>query len=223
MSAQAPASQPAEVRIPAPATDGAPARLLVLVSGGGSNLAALLTAAEDPAYGARIVAVGADRDGCAGLALAQERGIPTFVEKIADHGTREEWDAALAARIAEHGADLVVCAGFLKLLGPRVLEAHPGRILNTHNSLLPAFAGIHGPADALAYGVKLAGATLFVVDAGLDTGAIIAQVAVPVLDEDDVETLTERIKVAERAQLVDRVGAMCRGGWTVHGRRAVVG
>src|SRR5690606_29667652 len=108
--------------------------------------------------------------------------------------------------------------GFLKLVGPEFLAAFPGRYVNTHNSLLPSFAGMHGPADALAYGVKIAGATLFVVDDGVDTGPIIAQVAVPVEPGDDVDTLTERIKVAERAQLVDAIGRMARHGWTISGR-----
>lgn len=210
----------APVRVPAPR---APARLVVLISGGGSNLAALLEACDDPAYGATVVGVGADRASAAGLDLARARGIPAFVEPLRDHPDRASWDAALTARTADLRPDLVVSAGFLKLLGAGFLDAFPGRVLNTHNSLLPAFPGIHGPADALAHGVALAGATLFVVDHGVDTGAIIAQVAVPVLDDDDVETLTERIKVAERAQLVERVGAMARGGWMVRGRRVVVG
>lgn len=198
-------------------------RIVVLVSGGGSNLAALLDAADDPAYGAHIVAVGADRHGTGGVALAEGRGIPTFVERVPDHETRDKWDAALTAAVAEHEPDLVVSAGFLKLCGPQFLAAFGGRYLNTHNSLLPAFAGIHGPADALAYGVKIAGATLFVVDEGVDTGVILAQVAVPVEDEDDVDSLTERIKVAERAQLVNVVGRMAREGWMITDRHARIG
>lgn len=201
----------------------APVRIVVLVSGGGSNLAALLEAAANPAYGASIVAVGADRHGTGGVALAAERGVPAFVERVADHESRDEWDRALTREVAGHAPDLVVSAGFLKLCGPRFLAEFGGRYLNTHNSLLPAFAGIHGPADALAYGVKLAGATLFVVDEGVDTGVILAQVAVPVHDDDDVDSLTERIKVAERAQLVDVVGRMAREGWTIEGRRARIG
>ncbi|UNX56458.1 phosphoribosylglycinamide formyltransferase [Georgenia sp. TF02-10] len=195
----------------------------MLVSGGGSNLAALLEAAADPAYGAQVVAVGADRPGAGGLALAEQAGIPTFVERVADHATRADWDAALTAQVSAHGPDLVVSAGFLKLCGPAFLAAFEGRYVNTHNSLLPAFPGIHGPRDALAYGVKITGATLFFVDAGTDTGAIVAQVAVPVHEGDDVDTLTERIKVAERAQLVDQVGRLAREGWRIEGRRVVLG
>ncbi|MEU4770461.1 phosphoribosylglycinamide formyltransferase [Micromonospora sp. NPDC023644] len=198
------------------------ARIVVLVSGSGSNLQALLDAGADPAYGARVVAVGADRDGIAGLDRAAAAGVPTFVERVADHPTREDWDAALTARVAEHRPDLVVSAGFLKLVGPHFLAAFGDRYLNTHNTLLPAFPGIHGPRDALAYGVKVTGATLFFVDAGMDTGPIVAQVAVPVHDDDDVETLTERIKEAERRQLVEQVGRLVREGWTITGRKVTV-
>ncbi|UFU03878.1 phosphoribosylglycinamide formyltransferase [Ruania suaedae] len=198
-------------------------RLVVLISGGGSNLAALLEATRDPGYGAEVVAVGADRPSAAGLDLAREAGIATFVERVGDHPDREAWDAALAAAVGEHEPDLVISAGFLKLVGERFLTAFGGRYLNTHNSLLPAFPGIHGPKDALEYGVKIAGATLFVVDAGVDTGVIVAQTAVPVRDEDTEESLTERIKVAERAQLVEQVGRLAREGWRVEGRRVIVG
>lgn len=198
------------------------ARLVVLVSGSGSNLQALLDAAADPAYGARVVAVGADRDGIAGLDRAAAAGVPTFVERLKDHPTREDWDKALTARVAEHRPDLVISAGFLKLVGPQFLTAFGDRYLNTHNTLLPAFPGIHGPRDALAYGVKVTGATLFFVDAGMDTGPIVAQVAVPVRDDDDEETLTERIKSAERRQLVEQVGRLVREGWTITGRKVSV-
>ncbi len=202
-----------------PASD---ARLVVLVSGSGSNLQALLDATADPGYGARVVAVGADRDGIAGLGRAAAAGVPAFVERLTDHPTREDWDKALTARVAEHEPDLVISAGFLKLVGPHFLAAFGDRYLNTHNTLLPAFPGIHGPRDALAYGVKVTGATLFFVDAGMDTGPIVAQVAVPVLDDDDEETLTERIKEAERRQLVEQVGRLVREGWTITGRKVTV-
>jgi phosphoribosylglycinamide formyltransferase 1 len=198
------------------------ARLVVLVSGSGSNLAALLDACADPGYGAAVVAVGADRDGIEGLARAERAGVDTFVARVKDHPDRADWDKALTARVARYGPDLVISAGFLKLVGPEFLAAFGGRYVNTHNALLPAFPGIHGPRDALAYGVKLAGATLFLVDEGVDTGAIIAQVAVPVRDDDTEESLTERIKQAERPQLVEYVGRMVREGWTVTGRKVTV-
>lgn len=197
-------------------------RLVVLVSGSGTNLQALLDAAVDPAYGAEIVAVGADRPDTKGEARAADHGVPTFVAAVREFGSRSEWDMALTAACAEHSPDLIVSAGFLKLVGPEFLSRFGGRYVNTHNALLPAFPGIHGPRDALAYGVKVAGATLHFVDAGIDTGPIIAQVAVPVLDDDTEETLTERIKDAERRQLVEYVGRMVRQGWTVDGRKVKI-
>ncbi|GIH04417.1 phosphoribosylglycinamide formyltransferase [Rhizocola hellebori] len=198
------------------------ARLVVLVSGSGSNLQALLDASRDPSYGAKVVAVGADRFEIAGLARAEAAEVPTFVCRVADFATRDLWDKALTEAAVQHQPDLVISAGFLKLVGPEFLRAFGGRYLNTHNALLPSFPGIHGPRDALAYGVKVSGATLFIVDEGVDTGAIIAQVAVPVLDEDTEETLTERIKVVEREQLVEYVGRMARDGWTLNGRKVTV-
>ncbi|MFB9237360.1 phosphoribosylglycinamide formyltransferase [Plantactinospora siamensis] len=204
-------------------TDPAPAaRLVVLVSGSGSNLQALLDATADPGYGARVVAVGADREGIAGLDRAARAGVPTFVDRVPAYPTRDEWDRALTEHVGAYRPDLVISAGFLKLVGPHFLAAFGDRYLNTHNSLLPAFPGIHGPRDALDYGVKVAGATLFFVDAGIDTGPIVAQVAVPVLDGDDEESLTERIKEAERRQLVEQVGRLVREGWTITGRRVTV-
>lgn len=198
------------------------ARIVVLVSGSGSNLQALLDACADPAYGARVVAVGADRDGIAALDRAAAAGVPTFVVRLGDHPSREEWDRALTEHVAEYEPDLVVSAGFLKLVGAHFLAAFGDRYINTHNTLLPAFPGIHGPRDALAYGVKITGATLFFVDAGVDTGPIIAQVAVPVLPDDTEETLTERIKEAERKQLVEYVGRLVREGWTITGRKVSI-
>ena len=203
-------------------TDPAPARLVVLVSGSGSNLQALLDAAADPAYGAKVVAVGADRDGIAGLDRATAAGVPTFVDSVKAFPTRDAWDAALTGHVAEHKPDLVISAGFLKLVGKDFLAAFGDRYVNTHNALLPSFPGIHGPRDALAYGVKIAGATLFFVDAGVDTGPIIAQVSVPVLDDDTEETLTERIKEAERRQLVEYVGRLVREGWTITDRKVSI-
>jgi phosphoribosylglycinamide formyltransferase 1 len=195
-------------------------RLVVLVSGSGTNLQALLDAVADETYGARIVAVGADRAGIEGLARAERAGIPIFVEKLADHPTREDWDRELAARIAEHKPDLVVCAGFMKILGAPTLSTFP--VLHTHPALLPSFPGAHGVRDALSYGVRITGCTVMLADAGVDTGPIIAQAAVPVLPADDEATLHERIKVAERALLVDWVGRIARGSLHVDGRRVTV-
>jgi len=197
-------------------------RIVVLASGGGSNLQALLEAGRDGAYGAQVVAVGADRDEAGALEIARDAGIPAFVEAVKDHPDRAAWDVALAQQVAAYEPDLVVSAGFLKLVGPVFLTQFGDRYVNTHNALLPSFAGIHGPRDALAYGVRVSGATLFFVDAGVDTGPIIAQVAVPVEPGDTVDTLTERIKIVERRQLVDAVGRLVREGWTITGRKVTI-
>jgi phosphoribosylglycinamide formyltransferase-1 len=200
-----------------------PARLVVLVSGSGTNLQALLDACQDPAFGAEVVAVGADRDGIEGLARAERAGVPTFVRRVTDFGSREEWDSDLAGVVAGYEPDVVVLAGFMKLVGRAFLTALGGTVVNTHPALSPSFPGMHGPAEALEYGVKVTGATLFVVDDGVDTGPIVAQTAVPVADDDTVESLHDRIKVAERAMLVDTVGRMAREGFHVAGRRVRFG
>ena len=196
-----------------------PARLVVLVSGSGTNLQALLDATGDPAYGARVVAVGADRDDIEGLRRAERFGVETFVHRVRDFPSRADWDVALAATVASYAPDLVVLAGFMKLVGPAFLLEQAGRTLNTHPALSPSFPGMHGPADALAYGVKVSGCTLFVVDGGVDTGPIVDQRAVRVHDDDSVETLHERIKVEERRMLVESVGRMARRGYDIDGRR----
>jgi len=196
-------------------------RLVVLVSGEGTNLQALIDACADPAYGAAVVAVGADRDGIRGLERAEETNIPVFTVKVRDFAARDKWDEALAARCAEYEPDLIVCAGFMKLVGKAFLARFGGRCLNTHPALLPSFPGMHGVRDALDYGVKVTGCTVFLVDEGVDRGPVVAQTAVPVHDDDDEETLHERIKVAERALLVATVGRMARDGWRVTGGRKV--
>ncbi|HEY8308170.1 MAG TPA: phosphoribosylglycinamide formyltransferase [Lapillicoccus sp.] len=196
--------------------------VVVLVSGSGTLLQALIDASADPAYGVRVAAVGADRDGIQGLARAERAGIPTFVCRVSDHLDRAAWDAALAETVAAYAPTLVVSAGFLKLVGPAFLARFAGRYVNSHNALLPSFPGIHGPRDALDYGVKVTGATLFVVDEGIDTGVIVGQVAVPVEDDDTVDRLTERIKAVERPQLVDLVGRMVREGFTVTDRKVTI-
>jgi phosphoribosylglycinamide formyltransferase-1 len=199
------------------------ARLVVLVSGSGTNLQALLTACAEPAYGARVVAVGADRSGIEGLARAERVGIDTFVLRLRDFGTRTEWDLALTARCAAYRPDLIVLAGFMKLAGKAFLERFGGIAVNTHPALCPAFPGMHAPRDALEYGVKVSGCTLFVVDSDVDAGPIVAQVAVPVGDDDNPESLHERIKVSEREMLVDTVGRMVREGFSINGRKVRVG
>lgn len=199
------------------------ARLVVLVSGAGTNLQALLDACADPGYGAQVVAVGADRPGAAALHRADQAGVPTFVHRVADYPDRGEWDRALTASCAGAQPDLIVLAGFMKLVGKYFLDTFGGRVINTHPALLPAFPGMHGVRDALEHGVKLTGCTVFLVDAGTDTGPVLAQATVPVLDDDDEATLHERVKVTERRLLVETVGRMVRDGWTVTGRKARIG
>jgi len=200
-----------------------PARLVVLVSGAGTNLQALIDATADPAYGAQVVAVGADRADIEGLARAERAGIPTFVRRVGDFTSRGHWDHTLTDTVAAFEPDVVVLAGFMKLVGSDFLGRFENKVVNTHPALCPSFPGVRGPADALEYGVKVTGATLFVVDAGVDTGAIIAQAVVPVEDDDDVESLHERIKVAEREMLVENVGRMAREGLSITGRRVRFG
>ncbi|MFK4544987.1 phosphoribosylglycinamide formyltransferase-1 [Streptomyces tendae] len=203
-------------------------RLVVLVSGSGTNLQALLdeiAATGADAYGAEIVAVGADRDGIEGLARAERAGVATFVRKVRDYGTREEWDAALAEAVAAHEPDLVVSAGFMKIVGKEFLARFGGRFVNTHPALLPSFPGAHGVRDALAYGARVTGCTVHFVDDGVDTGPIIAQGVVEVRDEDYEDegvALHERIKEVERRLLVDVVGRLARNGYRIEGRKVVI-
>jgi phosphoribosylglycinamide formyltransferase-1 len=194
----------------------------VLVSGTGSNLQALLDACRDPAYGASVVAVGADRIGTLAVDRARSAGVPTFELPLTGSATREAWDAQLTDQVAVYSPDLVVSAGFLKLAGAAFLATFGGRFVNTHPALLPAFPGMHAPREALEYGVKVTGATLFVVDAGVDTGPILAQTVVAVADNDTEESLHARIKAAERAMLVDCVGRIARKGFTIDGRKVTV-
>ncbi|NUK89378.1 phosphoribosylglycinamide formyltransferase [Streptomyces lunaelactis] len=199
---------------------------MVLVSGSGTNLQALIDAiADDPqGFGARIVAVGADRDGIAGLERAERAGLPTFVCRVKDHETREAWDLALAEATAVYEPDLVVSAGFMKIVGKEFLARFGGRCVNTHPALLPSFPGAHGVRDALAYGAKVTGCTVHFVDDGVDTGPIIAQGVVEVRDEDyedGGDALHERIKEIERRLLVEVVGRLARTGYRIEGRKVV--
>jgi phosphoribosylglycinamide formyltransferase-1 len=203
-------------------THPARSRLVVLVSGAGTNLQALLDATADPTYPAEVVAVGADRAGTGGVARARQAGLPTFELRVQDFASRADWDAALTDVVAAYEPDIVVSAGFLKLAGEVFLQRFTGRYVNTHPSLLPSFPGMSGAHDALDYGVKVAGCTLFVVDAGVDTGPILGQAVVGVRDDDDASTLHERIKTVERTLLVDVVGRMARDGWTINGRKVTI-
>jgi phosphoribosylglycinamide formyltransferase-1 len=198
------------------------ARLVVLASGEGTNLQALIDATSDSGYGASVVAVGSDKPGIKALDRAQAAQIPTFTTSLKKYANRDEWDEALTVACQRYEPDLIVLAGFMKLVGPQFLAAFGGRCLNTHPALLPSFPGMHGVRDALDYGVKVTGCTVFMVDEGVDTGLIVAQASVPVRDDDET-SLHERIKVAERALLVATVGTMVRDGWSVDGRKVRVG
>jgi phosphoribosylglycinamide formyltransferase-1 len=200
---------------------GRAARLVVLISGSGTLLQALIDACADPAYGAEIVAVGSDRPEIQGLERAVRADIPIFVESLQDHATRADWDQALTAAVAAYEPDLVISAGFMKLVGPEFLARFEGRMINTHPALLPSFPGVHGPRDALAYGVKITGATVFLVDSGVDSGVILDQRAVPVADDDTVETLHERIKVVEREMLVAITHQLATRSWRVADRKVL--
>jgi len=208
---------PESLRVPS----SEPARLVVLASGTGSLLQALLEAAVGD-YPARVVAVGVDRD-CRAAEIAAAAGVPVFDVRLRAHPDRAAWDGALAAAAADYAPDLVVSAGFMKILGPDFLSRFPGRIINTHPALLPAFPGAHAVPDALAYGATVTGTTVHVVDDGVDTGPILAQCAVPVFDGDDVDALHERIKTEERRLLVDVLAAVVTRGVSWDGRRARFG
>lgn len=183
-------------------------RVVVLVSGSGTLLQSLIDAQAVGAGAWEIVAVGADRFDAYGLQRAQQVSIPTFVEPLSKGGDRAAWDAALTEDVARFDPDLVVGAGFMRLLGSVFLSRFGGRIINSHPALLPSFPGMHGPRDALNYGVKVTGATVFLVDEGVDTGQILAQEAVRVEPGDTVASLHERIKVVERRLLVETVNSL---------------
>ncbi|MEV6070344.1 phosphoribosylglycinamide formyltransferase [Nocardia sp. NPDC052001] len=199
----------------------APATVVVLASGTGSLLRSLLEATREPGYPARVVAVGVDRD-CAATDHAEEFDISAFAVELADFPDRAAWDFALTQIVDAFQPDLVVSAGFMKILGPQFMARFAGRIINTHPALLPAFPGAHGVRDALAYGVKVTGSTVHLVDSGVDTGPILAQEAVAVLPDDDEATLHERIKVVERRLLAETVAAVAIRGIVSDGRKAVI-
>lgn len=199
----------------------APARLVVLASGTGTLLASLLQAARGE-YPGRVVAVGVDRD-CPAAEIAAAKAVPTFTARLGDYPDRAAWDAAITEATAHHEPDLIVSAGFMKILGPRFLSRYMGRIVNTHPALLPAFPGAHAVAESLEYGVKVTGCTVHLVDAGTDSGPILAQEVVPVLDGDDEASLHERIKVVERRLLVEVLAAVATRGVTWIGRKATIG
>jgi phosphoribosylglycinamide formyltransferase-1 len=179
-------------------------RLVVLISGGGSNLRALLEASQDAEFPARVVAIGADRD-ADGLAHAEEYGIPAFVVPFGAFESREAWGEELLAQVRQWDADLVILSGFMRLLPPAVVSALAPGLINTHPAYLPEFPGAHGVRDAIAAGVTETGASVIVVDGGVDTGPVLAQERVPVLPGDTESRLHDRIKTVERELLVQVV------------------
>lgn len=183
------------------------ARLVVLASGSGSTLQAVLDAAAAVDFPATVVAAGTDRPGCPAMQRAAAAGVPTFAVPLADYPDRAAWDAALAETIGRHRPDLVVLAGFMRLLAAETVTRF--EMVNTHPSLLPSFPGAHAVADALAYGVKVSGVTVHRVDAGLDSGPILAQAAVPVCPDDTVDSLRARIQAVERPLFVETIRQLC--------------
>ena len=186
-------------------------RIVVLASGSGTLLQALIDAVQSEALDVAIAAVGSDVPGVMALTRAEDAGIPVFVQEPMAYATRDDWNAALTERVASFAPDWVVSAGFMRILGPEFVDAFAGRILNTHPALLPSFPGAHAVRDALAHGVKVTGCTVHLVDHGVDTGPIIAQRAVEVLSDDDEATLHERIKIVERELLVQTLAALTGG------------
>jgi phosphoribosylglycinamide formyltransferase 1 len=197
-------------------------RLAVLVSGAGTNLQALLAAAADEGFGGEVVVVGSDRPAAGGLARAGRAGIPTVVETLHDHPDRATWEAALRRGLEAHQPDVVVLAGFMRILSGRFLGGWPDRVINTHPSLLPAFRGAHAVADALAYGVRVTGSTVHLVDEQVDHGPIVAQRAVEVREDDTEATLHERIKAVEHELLPACVGLLCHDRLEIDGRHVRV-
>ena len=165
-----------------------------------------------------MAAVVSDLPHAPALERARAAGVPAHALALADAPDRAAWNLALADAVAAHTPHLVVLAGFMRILGPGFLGRFPGRVVNTHPALLPAFPGAHAVADALAYGVKVSGVTVHLVDEGVDTGPVVAQAAVPVLESDDEAALQSRIQEVERPLYVDTVGRMARQGWAVEGR-----
>jgi formyltetrahydrofolate-dependent phosphoribosylglycinamide formyltransferase len=184
-----------------------PARLVVLASGSGSTLQAVVDAAADDAFPARVVAAGTDVKDCPAMGRAEARGIPTFAVQLRDYADRDAWDDALAEQIAAYEPDLVVLAGFMRVLAARTVRRF--RIVNTHPAYLPAFPGAHAVRDAIAAGVATTGVTVHWVDEGVDTGPVIAQQIVPVLPDDDEDTLRARIQDVEKPLYVNAIRQIC--------------
>lgn len=193
-------------------------RIVVLISGAGSNMEALADACEAGEVPGRVVAVVADRD-CVGIKAAEARGLVTAVLEPAEFESRDAWSAALGDLVAAHEPDLVVSAGFMRILAPVFVSAFEGRLVNLHPSLLPSWPGAHAVRDALEAGVKITGSTVHFVDDEVDHGPIIAQKPVPVRDTDDEDSLHERIKLLEHRLLPEVCRLLLEGRVSLEGRR----
>jgi len=194
-------------------------RVGVLVSGSGTNLQALL---DDPAIGPHVVVVISDRPGVRALDRAAAAGVESVVVDPADHGDREAHTKAMVTEMDARGVDVVVSAGYMRILGPEAVERWRGRFLNVHPALLPAFPGMHGVADALAAGVKITGVTVHLVDEGVDSGPVVCQEAVEIRDDDTWDSLEERIHAAEHRQLPKAVRALMEGRLRMEGRKVTI-
>ena len=198
-------------------------RLGVLISGRGSNLQALIAAIDRGQLDARIVVVISNRADAGGLDLARAAGIEALVISHRDFATRDDFDARIAQELRDRQVDLVCLAGFMRLVGARLLDAFPNAVLNIHPSLLPAFPGVDAQQQALRHGAKVTGATVHLVTGELDAGPIIVQAAVPVLESDTVATLSARILVEEHRLYPEAVRRVLDGGWRIDGRRFLAG
>ncbi|WP_291798724.1 phosphoribosylglycinamide formyltransferase [Brevibacterium sp.] len=194
-------------------------RCVLLASGSGTLTQAVLDAHAGTGTGVDVVAVGSDRPRAQVLDRARAAGVETFAVPPAEHADRSAWNSALTAAVAAYAPDWVVSAGFMRILGEEFVDRFAHRIINTHPALLPSFPGAHGVRDALAYGVKVTGTTIHLVDAGTDTGPVIAQFPVPIREDDDEDSLHERIRAVERARLVELLGHLASAGLRVEGRR----
>jgi phosphoribosylglycinamide formyltransferase-1 len=190
-------------------------RIVVLVSGTGSNLQAVLDAVAERTLDVEIAAVGADRPGTFGVQRAADAGYETFVVNFRDFDRRSDWNLALTEKVASYRPDIVLSSGFMRIVDEHFINTFEGRYINTHPALLPSFPGAHGVRDALAYGVKVTGCTVHIADAGVDTGPILAQAAVDVLDTDTEESLHERIKIQERRLLLETLSRISTEGLPV--------
>jgi phosphoribosylglycinamide formyltransferase-1 len=204
-----------------PRNDSRPSRIGALISGRGSNLQAILGAIGDGRLRAAMAVVISNRADAQGLQRAREAGVDALYLDPREYPDRDRYDRAIVEALRARDVDLVCLAGYMRLVGTPLLDAFPDRILNIHPSLLPSFPGLHAQRQALEHGVRVSGATVHIVTAGLDSGPIVMQAAVPVLDDDTEDTLAARILVQEHRIYPEAIATILDGGWSVRGRRVV--